>query len=82
MYQKIYPTAFHLHCGGLHSSMRGLRRLDLVVFNGIEAAVTDMENGNQRPAKVSIAGDCVSCTFQHIIDYQLFEIALATHGFK
>ncbi|MCX6718997.1 MAG: hypothetical protein NTZ38_01315 [Candidatus Taylorbacteria bacterium] len=82
MYKKEYPIEISLACGHLSRFMRGKHKLDLAIFNGTEAAVTDLNNRNQRPATVSVQGDCVYCTFENLMDYQQFEAALESHGFK
>ena len=82
---KNYVTEFHIKCGHLTRLLKGKQKIELVVFgSGIEenVALTDLENGNQRPARVEFRGETAFASFESLMDFQLFECALQSHGFK
>jgi hypothetical protein len=86
MHRIVYVTEFHLktETGYLENHFKGNHKIELVVFGTddlMEIALTDLENRNQRPARVHLQEETAYCFFKSIMAFQLFECALKSHGF-
>lgn len=81
-------TDFYLYTGRLNRLMRRPTPMEFEIpgtgeFTG-GLSLVDSENGNERKAVVHFhpsVGHIASSTFDSLMDFQLFECALESHGF-
>lgn len=78
---------FTLMCGRLNRHISGTSLLEIepvqVNPKQQDVMIVDLENGNRRLAKdVTFMADGAYARFESLMDFDLFQSALETHGFK